>query len=180
MMMGVSALTARISFASSTPVISGIVWSVMTRSNLDGSFFRSARASRAVHPGCHLVAEFREDVLTHLHKGLFVIDEEDALGAGGKLVVADRIGFRCSRNLREIYAEGGSFAGFTLNRDVAVVLLHNAVDDGETETRPFSEFLCGEEGVEYLFHDIGRDAGARIADSQLHVKAGLDPVGVAI
>ena len=44
-MTGMSVLKARISFARSKPVISGIVWSVMTRSNRDGSTFKSARAS---------------------------------------------------------------------------------------------------------------------------------------
>ena len=68
----------------------------------------------AARPGCHLVAEFREDVFTHLHEGFFVIDEEDALGAGGELVVTDRIGFGLSCNLREIDGEGGALAGFTL------------------------------------------------------------------
>ena len=37
----------------------------------------------SVHPGCYLVAEFREDIFAHLREGLFVIDEENALGARG-------------------------------------------------------------------------------------------------
>jgi hypothetical protein len=38
-------LRARISLARSIPLISGMVWSVMTRSNRDGSAVKSARAS---------------------------------------------------------------------------------------------------------------------------------------
>ncbi len=74
-----------------------MVWSVMTRSNRDGSGREERKGLPAAHPGCHLVAKLREDVFTHLHEGFFVIDEEDALGAGGELVVTDRIGFESLR-----------------------------------------------------------------------------------
>ena len=68
-----------------------------------GPTLKSASASLLLIRGCHLVAEFREDLFTHLHEGLFVIDEEDPLGAGGELVVTDRIGFEFSlKSLEDI------------------------------------------------------------------------------
>ena len=169
MMMGISALMARISPARSMPVIPGMVWSVMTRSNRDGSSSEKRKSLPAVHPGGDLIAELREDVFTHLHKGFFVIDEEDTLGAGGKLVITDHIGFELFCNLRDIYGERRPFARFALNRNVAVVLLHDAMDDRETQACPFSQPLRRKERIEYPVHDVGRHANARITNQKPHV-----------
>ena len=139
---------------------------------------RRARASLLLSAAYHLIAQFREEFHTHLHKGFFVINKEDSFRACGDLVVTDRIDFRSARNPRKIDSEDGPYAGFALDGNGAVVLRDNAVDHGQAEARPFSDLLRREEGVEYPVHDVGRHAGARVADDEPHITAGLHPVRV--
>ena len=53
------------------------------------------------------------------------------------------------------------------------------MDHGKTEAGTFSQAFRGEEGIVDLLHDLGGDASARIADRELHVEAGLDPMGIS-
>ena len=70
----------------------------------------------------------------------------------------------------ELEAERGAFANGALDADLAGVLLHDAVGDGEAEAGAFAlAFLgCalgGEEGIVDAAEDFGRHAGAVVGDA---------------
>ena len=85
--------------------------------------------------------------MTHL---LVVVNEENRLRAMNRLGGhACLLGHRRARvGARKVNAEGGSFARFAFDVDVATTLLHDAEHGGETEARAFALRLGGEEGLE--------------------------------
>src|SRR5262245_2276723 len=82
----------------------------------------------------------------------------------------------------EGHAEGGAATGARLVRDRAGVLGHDAMTDRKAEAAAAG--FGREEGGEEQLLDVGRDAGARVADHdrreherafrQAHLQAGLD------
>src|SRR5262245_61483206 len=65
---------------------------------------------------------------------------------------------------RELDREHGAAFRAVLDPDAAVVLVDDAVGDGETEAGALSRLLCREERVEYAALDLGRDARAVVGD----------------
>ena len=57
-----------------------------------------------------------------------------------------------------------SFSRCTVGLDPPVVLFHDAVGDGQTQTRAFAHVLGGEEGFEHAGHDLRLHAVAVVAD----------------
>src|SRR5262245_50818914 len=53
----------------------------------------------------------------------------------------------------------------------SVLLDDDVVADGEPQSCPFSSWLGRKERLEHLFFHVGRDAGAVVADSDLHTIA---------
>jgi len=69
--------------------------------------------------------------------------------------------------------EDGAFADLRLHADLASVPLHDAVHHRQPQPDAVLCFLGREEGFEYLWQHIGRDADTGIADVD------LDLVGAA-
>src|SRR5215510_8702790 len=66
----------------------------------------------------------------------------------------------------------GECTGLAVDLDRSGVLLdHDVVADGEAEAGAFAGRLGGEEGVEHLLPYLGRNAGAVVADADLHAIA---------
>src|SRR5207247_1304378 len=73
---------------------------------------------------------------------------------------------------RQVDDEGRALTLGALHGDLAVVLLDDAISDGETETGAFAELLRGEEGIEDPLDESRRDARTVVGD--------LDPDHVAV
>lgn len=60
--------------------------------------------------------------------------------------------------------ERGAFAGRVFQPDTPDVLQHDAVNDRQAESGPFADLFCSEEGVEYFFPGLLRNAVACVAN----------------
>ena len=60
--------------------------------------------------------------------------------------------WNCSLCTWQVDLESRSESRLAVHPDKAAVLFHNAIDGGQSETGPFSFFLCGVEG----FEDVGQ------------------------
>ncbi len=114
-----------------------------------------------------------------LHKRLFVVDKKDSLVAGGGLAIVNCVGSLFLSNLREADGEGGTLTRFARHHNVAVGLIHNALDYGKAETRAFARLFRGKEWIEYLVEDFGRHTDTRVANHKPHVETGLHAVRAA-
>src|SRR6187397_2644406 len=73
---------------------------------------------------------------------------------------------------RQDDADLGEGAGLRIDLDRSSMLLdHDVVADGEAEAGAFAGRLGGEEGIEDLLAHVGRNAGAVVADTDLHTIA---------
>src|SRR5512146_2584082 len=77
---------------------------------------------------------------------------------------------------RQSDAHGGSVAGNALHLDVAAVAAHVVLRDAESKARPLAA-LGGEERLEDMRQNIGRDARSGIANPQLDHLGISDLVG---
>src|SRR5579862_1515033 len=84
------------------------------------------------------------------------------------------IRFWYSAGLREENLESCPAAHFAMHLDVAVTLLHNAVNGRQPHSGAFSFFLCGEERFEDSGVRFGIHADSVIRDSEEHVASGFD------
>ena len=66
----------------------------------------------------------------------------------------------------------GELAGLRIDLDRAHMLLYNnVVSDGQTKAGALSSRFCCEERIEHLVPDLGRNAGAVVANPYLHAVA---------
>jgi len=72
---------------------------------------------------------------------------------------------------REPQLRGRSAAKLTVDPERAVGLLGKAIDHAQPEAAAFAELLGGEERLQDLFENFGRDSGAGVAHRQLDIVA---------
>ena len=136
---------ARASPASSIPVISGMVWSVMMTSNCEGSSLKRARAALLL-AASDLIAKLLQDIRAHFNKKLFVVDEKDALMAGCGGCPFDTVCRGLFRYFRKEDRESGAFPQPALHHNPTVELADDPMDDRQAETRSFPFFLVVKKG----------------------------------
>ena len=138
----------------------------------------------AFDDGQRVVGVFRfqnavAEIFQHIDRGrphfVVVFDHENAFGAAlrWRRLDFDKDVFRLPA-ARQVDSDGRAAAELAVQFDVAARLLHEAMHHAQAEPRAFSGRLGGEKGLKDLFQNVGRNAGARIADSQHHILAGHD------
>ena len=61
--------------------------------------------------------------------------------------------------------------GFAFHFDLSAVKLNDAPSFGEAEAEAAAGFAAGEEGIEEVAADFGRDARARVGDREQEVRS---------
>lgn len=69
---------------------------------------------------------------------------------------------------RQVDTEGSALAHFRFGINVTARLLDDAIDHREAKARALAHFLGGEEGLENLVHDLGRNTRAVIGNFHHH------------
>ena len=128
--------------------------------------------------GCtfHDVAEPGQEIRTHVGQHFLVIHHEHALPltAGGRSRLTRGGGGRTDV-LGKIEPEGRALAGLAMDRDCAVVAVHDAVDDGQAQARALAGRLGGEKRLENPPQGRLVHAAAGVADGQAGIAAGAQP-----
>src|SRR5260370_22040592 len=127
----------------------------------------------------HLVDGDFEEATDDVAHGFLVIEYED-MPAGNGLWLQDLPGFELRSFLAahgieqawQIDAHASSPARLGVDGQIALMATHDAEDHGQSQARPLSHGLGGEEGVEGLVEDLRSHTGTLIDHIQHHVVSG--------
>lgn len=122
--------------------------------------------------GRDVIAEVSEHRLPCANQSRFIVDKEDIAPASWRLHGRLAIFRICFLPLWQINRELRPTTRLTLDRDCAVVMRNDAMDNGKAHAGALTDRFGGKEGVKNSRLHIGRDALTGIAHGETDVRTG--------
>ena len=120
----------------------------------------------------YIIAQPLQKLAAHADHGDLVVDQQDAALAWGQGCGGQRFGHLALPG-RQHDLEGAAPARFAVERDVAAVILDDALDHGQAEPGTVALGLGGEKGLQDALPGLGVHAGAAVAHHNAQKIAGL-------